>query len=63
MPDHRAKHIANLEAQERNTVEALVDHVKAAMNADSTEGKLHHETLAQVERERLASIRKDLASL
>lgn len=63
MPDHKAKHILNLEAQERLTVETLVDHLKAAMNADSTSAKLHHETLAQVERERLASIRKDLMSL
>jgi hypothetical protein len=50
MPDHQSKHLANLLARERAAAEALADYLK--------QGKT---VLAQVERARIESIRKDIA--
>lgn len=66
LPDHNRKLIADLEGRERLTVEALSDHVRRSLSSEA-EGNVEqahfHETMAQVERERLASIRKDLSRL
>lgn len=66
LPDHNRKLIADLEGRERLAVDALADHVKQAISSENlgeTEQATYHETMAQVERERLANIRKDLSRL
>lgn len=66
LPDHTARHVANLKAREVASVEAMLSHDRLAAEA-SDAGNVHgwqlHGGLAQVERERLDQIRKDLAAM
>ena len=57
-----ARTIANLEAREKMTVEAMLAQEKLANAATSTEDRHLHQTLAGVERSRLNQIQKDLKS-
>lgn len=63
LPDHNQRLIQDLQGRERLAVDAMVDHDRQALVAKTTEEKNFHSTMAQVERERLESIRKDLSHL
>lgn len=62
MPDNRTKDLANLEARERLAVNTLIEQEHLAMTATTDQEKGKALAMAQVERERLISIRRDLAT-
>lgn len=61
MPDERAKRLGDLRGRERLAVDTMLEHEKAASEATTEQDRKVQLALAQVERERLANIRKDLA--
>lgn len=62
IPDTTSKDLANLEARERLAVNTLIEQEKIAMTAATDQEKGKALAFAQVERERLVSIRQDLAN-
>lgn len=62
MPDHQGKRYADLKGRERLAVDTIVEHEKLSKVATTDQDRQTHEALAQVERERLVQIRKDLAA-
>lgn len=64
LPDHKVRALANLRAREVAAVEAMLDHEKAANDAQrSTADRLLSQGLADVERDRIAHIRADIAAM
>ncbi len=64
LPDHKVRALANLRAREVAAVEAMLDHEKAANDAKrSTADRLLSQGLADVERDRIAHIRADIAMM
>jgi hypothetical protein len=61
--DPMAKKRANLIGREVYAAEEMTTHLSAARAARSAEERAHHTAMAQVESERLAQIRSDLAAL
>lgn len=61
LPDHSAKSLSNLQARERLAVDTMISHERDAAEAKTEQDRGVSLALAQVERERLVQIRKDLA--
>jgi hypothetical protein len=61
LPDHSAKSLSNLQARERLAVDTMIQHERDASEAKTEQDRGVSLALAQVERERLIQIRKDLA--
>jgi hypothetical protein len=59
-PDHLAKSLSNLQARERLAVDTMIQYEKDASLAKTEQDRGVSLALAQVERERLVQIRKDL---
>jgi hypothetical protein len=60
--DHAAKRLANLKARELLAVETMLLHAENSRSAKSEAGKTLYAGLALAEQERLAEIRRDIAS-
>lgn len=64
LPDHKVRALANLRAREVAAVEAMLDHEKAAHDSKRpTADRLLSQGLADVERDRIASIRRDIEAM
>jgi hypothetical protein len=61
LPDHGAKSLSNLQARERLAVDTMIQCEKDASEAKTEQDRGVALAMAQVERERLIQIRKDLA--
>jgi len=64
LPDHKVRGLANLRAREVAAVEAMLDHEKVAHDSKRcTADRLLAQGLADVERDRIAHIRADIAAM